>query len=1177
MHVYSRPDVDADGVGGDDSWVCHATGVLTPEVALAPDEMTGAWPPAGAEPLGVEDFYARAAEDGYGYGPAFQGLQAVWRHGQDLLAEVVLPEAAGTHDGYGIHPALLDAALHPLLASRFEEASGDDQLYVPFAWTGVSLRAVGATTVRVRLRPVGDSADHGVSVTVTDATGGLVLSADALQTRPVKPGQLAVAQQRDVRGLFAVEWTPLPAPQAEVVDGGGWVALADGVGLADVVSAVGEEVPWAVLAPVEGCAGGGLAVAERVLSLVQEFLAAPELVESRLLVVTRGAVATGGDGDGDVDASAAAVWGLVRSAQSENPGRFALLDVDDDLGAAVGGGDSLPQSLLRQAVEDLDEPQLALRDGQVYVPRLTQAHRSADIVAPTGEAAWRLRMVNDGSLDDLAAVACPEALEPLASGQVRLSVHAAGINFRDVLVALGMVPAYGAMGGEGAGVVTEVGPDVTHLSVGDQVMGVFEGAYGPVVIADARMVAPIPQGWDMREAAGIPAAFLTAWYGLVELAGLKAGERVLIHAATGGVGMAAVQIARHLGAEVFATASPAKHAVLEEMGIDAAHRASSRDLDFEDAFRQAADGRGVDVVLNSLAGEFIDASLRLLGEGGRFLEMGKTDVRTPEEVSAEYPGVTYTVYDLVADAGPERIGLMLDQLGELFASDRLKALPVRSWPLGKAQEAFRFMSQAKHTGKLVLEIPPALDPEGTVLISGGTGALGQVVAEHLVREWGVRHLLLAGRRGPDAPGSQELVARLAELGAEVAVVAADVGDPASVAELVGKTDPSHPLTGVVHAAGVLEDAVVTAQTPEGLARVWAAKAAAAANLDEATRGMRLGLFVVFSSAAATLGSPGQVNYAAANAYCDALMQHRRALGQAGLSVGWGLWEATNDKGDATAGSGTGTTTGAKTGGMTGGLSNTDIARMARIGVKGMSNTHGLALLDAAHQHGRPHLVGYNLDLRTLATHPVDTRPALLRGLAAPAAGGANRPTAVAAAGGQPADLAGRLAALPPSDRHHTLVRLIREQAATVLGHHTDSLTPGSTFKELGFDSLTAVELRNRLSAATGLRLPSGLVFDHPDADILAEHLGAQLAPDGDAPAGQDATDPLLRDLAKLESALSSALVEHLDADAVTSRLESLLSKWKAASAVPGSGSTKEQLQVATTDQVLDFIDKELGV
>ncbi|MEV0259672.1 SDR family NAD(P)-dependent oxidoreductase [Streptomyces sp. NPDC050732] len=1204
-------------MGGDDSWICHAAGVLSPETALTGEELGGVWPPAGAEPVDVEGFYAQADEAGYGYGPAFRGLRAVWRHGHDLLAEVVLPEAAGAHDGYGIHPALLDATLHPLLAARFMDGSGDDQLYVPFGWAGVSLRAVGATTVRVRLRPVGASVDQGLSVTVTDATGGPVLSVDSLQTRPVKPGQLAAAQQRDVRGLFSVEWTPLPLSRTDVSQtdadtGLDWVVLSEGGGrLADVVPEAGGDAPWAVVAPVAtsatsaGAGLAGLLVVEQVLSLVQEFLATTELSESRLLVVTRGAVATGDGGDGDVDTDAAAVWGLIRSAQSENPGRFVLVDLDaDDVDLHRHGKE------LRQAAEDLDEPQLALRDGDLYVPRLTQAqahHSTGQLVAPPGEPAWRLRMVRDGSLDDLAAVACPEALEPLAPGQVRIAVHAAGINFRDVLVALGMVPAYGAMGGEGAGVVTEVGSEVTHVSVGDRVMGVFEGAFGPVVIAEARMVTTVPQGWGMQEAAGIPAAFLTAWYGLVELAGLRAGERVLIHAATGGVGMAAVQIARHLGAEVFATASAGKHAVLEEMGIDAAHRASSRDLAFEGAFREVTGGRGVDVVLNSLAGQFIDASLRLLGDGGRFLEMGKTDVRTPEEVAAERSDVSYTAYDLVGDAGPDRISSMLDQLVMLFASERLKPLPVRSWPLDKAQEAFRFMSQAKHTGKLVLEIPPALDPEGTVLVTGGTGALGQVVAEHLVREWGVRHLLLAGRRGPDAPGCDELMSKLAELGAEVAIVAADVSDPESVVELVGKTDPSHPLTGVVHAAGVLEDGVVTAQTPEGLARVWAAKAAAAANLHEATRGARLAMFTVFSSAAATLGSSGQANYAAANAYCDALIQHRRSRGQAGLSVGWGLWEAPGAKTGAAAATETGAAAhgtadamadgkagamadstagpmadnqpGAPAGGaprgMTGGLSDTDVARMARIGVKGMSNAHGLALFDAAHRHGRPHLVGFNLDLRTLATHPVHTRPALLRGLAAATAGGASRPTATA--GGQPADLAGRLAALPPSDRHHTLVRLIREQAATVLGHHPDSLTTGSTFKELGFDSLTAVELRNRLSAATGLRLPAGLVFDHPDADILAEHLGAQLTPDGDTPAGAEATDPVLRDLAKLENALSSTLVEHLDADAVTARLEALLSNWKAASAVPGSGSTKEQLQVATTDQVLDFIDKELGV
>ncbi|MFC8129714.1 SDR family NAD(P)-dependent oxidoreductase [Streptomyces sp. NPDC057302] len=1150
VRIYSRADAEA---GADDSWVCHATGVLSPEPVAVSEEMSGQWPPADAEPVDVEGFYAQAAEAGYTYGPSFQGLRKVWRHGKDLLAEVALPEAAGVHDGYGIHPALLDAALHPALAARFQEGTdGDDQIHVPFAWSGVSLQAVEATTVRVRLRPAGESAEQGLQLTVTDATGGSVLSVDAVQTRPVRPGQLLAAQQRDVRGLFTVDWTPLPVPELlDVSDTGGWVRLAEGVGLAGLVRA-GGEAPWAVVAPVEAVAAGdGLPVAERVLALVQEFLAAEELSESRLLVVTRGAVSV--DGDSTVDASAAAVWGLVRSAQSENPGRFVLVDDMDYDGA------ELPQALLRHAVEELDEPQLALHEGRVYVPRLTQARRSDALIAPPGEPAWRLQMLTGGSLEDLSVVACPQVLEPLAPGQVRVSVNIAGVNFRDVLVALGMVSAYGAMGGEGAGVVTEVGSGVTHLSAGDRVMGVFEGAFGSLVVAEAQMVTPIPPGWDVREAAGAPVAFLTAWYGLVELGRLRAGESVLIHAGTGGVGMAAVQIARHLGAEVYATASPAKHGVLEGMGVDAAHRASSRDLDFEESIRRATGGRGVDVVLNSLTGEFIDASLRLLADGGRFLEMGKTDVRDSEEVCATRSGVTYQVYDLIADAGVELIGRMLEHLAELFTSDRLKPLPVRSWPLDKAREAFRFMSQAKHTGKLVLEVPPALDPEGTVLITGGTGALGQQVAEHLVREWGVRHLLLTSRRGIEAPGAEELADKLGGLGAEVSIVAADVSDADSAAELVGKTDPAHPLTGVIHAAGVVEDAVVTAQTADGLARVWGAKAGAAHHLHEATRELRLGLFVVFSSAAATLGSPGQANYAAANAYCDALVQQRRADGLAGLSVGWGLWQ---------------TSSGAS-GGMTAGLSDTDVARMGRSGVKAMSSEQGLALLDAAHRHGRPHLVGLNLDLRTLATHPVDTRPTLLRGLAAPVKGGSNRPTATA--GGQPADLAGRLAALPPSDRHHALVRIIREQAATVLGQHTDSLTTGSTFKELGFDSLTAVELRNRMSAATGLRLPAGLVFDYPDADTLADHLGEQLAPDGHAPAGQEATDPILREMAKLENTLSSALIEHLDADAVTARLEALLSKWKAAGASHDSGSAKEQLQVATTDQVLDFIDKELGV
>uniref|UniRef100_UPI000950CF82 type I polyketide synthase n=1 Tax=Streptomyces acidiscabies TaxID=42234 RepID=UPI000950CF82 len=877
VRIYTRSD---------DEWTCHAIGVLAPRLPEPAEEALAAtpWPPPGAEPIDVTDFYARSAtDDGYRYGPAFQGLDAVWRHGDGLYAEVTLPEAAGSPDGYGIHPALLDATLHPLLAAHLQ----GDETHVPFEWTGVSLSAVGATTVRVHLTP----SERGVGVTVTDATGGPVLRVGSLRTRPIDPAQLSAARQRDLRGLFTVEWTPVEVPEADVDD-------------AAVLVVDGDELP----------------AVERVLARVQETLASAD--DSRLTVVTRRAVSVVG---GDADPTAGAVWGLVRSAQTEHPGRFVLLDTD--------GGD------LPHVLHALDEPQLALREGKLYIPRLIPARRPS-LSPPPGEPAWRLRMAGGGSLDALTAVPCPEVLAPLAPGRVRVSVHAAGINFRDVLVALGMVPAYGAMGGEGAGVVTEVGPGVTRVSVGDRVMGVFEGAFGPVAVADEQLMTRVPDGWDMRQAAGAPAAFLTAWYGLVELAELRAGERVLIHAATGGVGMAAVQVARHLGAEVFATASPVKHAVLEELGIDEAHRASSRELGFAGKF-----GR-VDVVLNSLTGDLIDESFQLLGAGGRFLEMGKTDLRDPEA----HPGVMYAVYDASVDAEPERIGEIFDGLGALFASERLKPLPIRSWPLADTGEALRFMSQAKHTGKLVLDIPPALDPEGTVLITGGMGMLGQVTAEHLVRAYGVRRLILAGRRGAQAPGADELVAKLGELGAEATVVALDVSDPDAVARLVASTDR---LTGVIHSAGVLDDAVVTAQTPERLATVWAAKATAAANLHRATRDVRLGLFAVFSSVAATLGSPGQANYASANAYCDALAQHRRATGRAGLSVGWGMWRTE--------------------GGMAGGLGDTDMARLARVGVRAMTADHGLALLDAAHHHGHAHVVACDFDPRTLAALPADAR------------------------------------------------------------------------------------------------------------------------------------------------------------------------------------------------------------
>ena len=619
------------------------------------------------------------------------------------------------------------------------------------------------------------------------------------------------------------------------------------------------------------------------------------------------------------------------------------------------------------------------------------------------------------------------------------------------------------------------------LRVGDLVMCVATGAFASTVVTDAALAVRVPASLTPEAAATVPIAFLTARYALAELAKLSPGQRVLIHAGAGGVGMAAIQVARRAGAEIFATAgSPHKRQLLASLGV--AHVMDSRSVGFADELMARTGGEGVDVVLNSLAGEFIPKSLGVLRPGGCFVELGKRDVWEPARVAAVRPDVRYHVLYLGDSfaSEPARIHAMLTALADDLAAGRLEPLPHRVFGAADVAEAFRFMAQARHVGKIVVRTPggeaPALPirADASYLVTGGAGALGLHTAEWLHAR-GARHLVLMGR-SPLSSAARERVARLEREGSVVRIVHGDVARAEDVTRALGEIETALPrLRGIVHAAGIVEDAMVPGQTRAGLAAVMAAKVAGAWNLHRATAPLELDFFVLYSSMAGVLGSAGQANYAAANAFLDALAAHRRAQGRRALAIQWGPWSE---------------------GGMAAALGERGRRRWAAQGIRELGAGEALMQLErllaggaAAPASAAPLPIAWERYVAALA----GGAPPFLRDLVRVTANGA-RATAVPA---RPA-LVAQLAAAPRARRRHLLLAHVREQAALVLQlPKSHALDPDQGFKELGLDSLMAVELRNRLRVTVGHALPTTLAFDHPTAAAVADFLARVLDIGGD--------------------------------------------------------------------------------
>lgn len=784
---------------------------------------------------------------------------------------------------------------------------------------------------------------------------------------------------------------------------------------------------------------------------------------TRLWLVTRGAQATGGTAG---EPSQATLWGLGKTIALEHP-ELQVTCVDLDPAPEVDAAAQLLAELLRG-----DEPQVALRSDKRLAARLVRT--KLGVPAQTEEAPpVELHITSRGSLDNLE-------LRPLTRrtpgpGEVEIRVAATALNFKDVLNLLDLYPGtLGPPGSECAGTVVAVGPDIMGLQPGDEVVALASGSFRSYTTVAAEFVALRPPGLSAEEAITIPIAYVTAAFALQHLGQLRAGERVLIHAAAGGVGLAAVHLALRAGAEVFATAgSPAKRAYLRSLGVQ--HIFDSRSLAFADAVRAATDGQGVDLVLNSLAGAFVARSLELLRAGGRFLELGKRDHLTATQAAELGQGLSYHVIDWGDNAReePELIrGILSDVLAGV-ACGAIPPLPYKAFPLSAASAAFRYMAQARHIGKVVVTLAGAqsqnqlIHPNATYLITGGLSGLGLLTASWLV-EQGARYLALMGRRGATAE-STPVITELERSGARVMIISGDVAraeDVAAALEQIATALP--PLRGVIHAAGVLDDASLTQQNWQRFANVLDPKLAGAWQLHTQTAGLPLDFFVLYSSAASLLGSAGQTNHAAANSFLDALAHWRHAEGLPAVSINWGAWGEV----------GAAVTTGA-------------VTRIEAKGINVITPAQGLALLGRLLTAPLPQVGVVPINWPTFLDHFNARVPTFFAELAqaqpAPVLRHAESATHDSA-------IMQQLAAAPPQRRPGLLRDFTRATVGHVLGLATARIDDELPLSTMGLDSLMAVELRNLLGVGLGLqrRLPATLAFDYPTVMAITGYLAADV-------------------------------------------------------------------------------------
>ena len=788
--------------------------------------------------------------------------------------------------------------------------------------------------------------------------------------------------------------------------------------------------------------------------------------------VTRGAQILERERGGKL--AGATLWGFGKAVTLEAPHlQPRMLDLDPAEMAPL-------PDLVNELLYPDPENHIAYRFERRQVARLVRVGAGPERLSLPEEADWALAPDPGGVFEKPYVQPLPAP--PLKPREVRVGVEASGLNFWDVFRSLGFIPE-GNLGREMCGHILEVGSDVSTVSVGDHVVGLGFGAFAAQMVTHEELVAPAPSGVSVTALATVPSAFVSAALSY-EFSGLKAGDRVLIHAGAGGVGIAAIQMAQAAGAEVFATASAPKQAYLRSLGVEQIF--DSRTTAFGKEILEVTDGAGVDVVLNSLTGEgFIDASLSCLKHGGRFVELARRDILSEDEMAAARPDVAYAILelDVLKKTEPAWVGRVLRDVMARVSAGELKPIVHSRWPLAEAGAALRFMRSARHLGKIVVTAPPLLNgrlrQDRTYLVTGGLGGIGCAVAEWLADK-GAGTIVLNGRRAPDA-AAEETINALRERGVTVQVELADVSDAPAVDRMLARMDRElPPLGGVIHSVGVLSDAALTNQNWESFEKVLWPKILGGWHLHRATVDRDLDFFILFSSRVGVMGNPGQANHAAANAFLDQLAGHRRALGLPAQAIAWGAWSEIGEAAEQ---------------------KERIERRRAALGGRWFTPQQGLKALENLVRQDATTSVVMSMDWSVFAEAVAD-RPPLLEDLLSATAEGK---TDAAAASG---DLLSRLRQTPAAAREELLVSFLQQQVQAVLRLPS---TPAPTvgFFDLGMDSLMAVELRNRLNRAFSdeYTAPNTVVFDYPDIAALARHLVEALGEIGSTPAPQAQPEP----------------------------------------------------------------------